>query len=142
MSATGLDMFDKTLQETNIWLNEISEHMGGDKQHAYHALRSTLHALRDRLTVEEAAHLGAQFPIMVKGIYFDGWKPAATPHKERTKDEFLHCIDDNLATAPLKGRSEDAARAVFAVLEKHVEEGQIRQVKGMLPEEIKTLWTH
>lgn len=142
MSATGLDTFDKTLQETNIWLNEISEHLGGDKQHAYHALRSTLHALRDRLTVEEAAHLGAQFPIMVKGIYFDGWKPAATPHKERTKEEFLRGIDDRLATAPLKGRSEEAAKAVFAVLEKHVEDGEIRQVKGMLPEEINTLWTH
>ncbi|WP_404383043.1 DUF2267 domain-containing protein [Caenispirillum salinarum] len=140
MSATGLEMFDKTLQETNIWLNEISEHLGGDKQHAYHALRATLHALRDRLTVEEAAHLGAQFPMMVKGIYMDGWRPGAPPHKERSKDAFLASIQERLFTVPLEGRAEDAARAVFAVLDKHVEEGQIAQVKKMLPDEINSLW--
>ena len=31
MSATGLDVFDKTLQSTNIWLGEIMEKMGWQK---------------------------------------------------------------------------------------------------------------
>jgi len=30
-------------------------------------MRATLHALRDRLTVEEVAQLGAQLPMLVRG---------------------------------------------------------------------------
>jgi uncharacterized protein (DUF2267 family) len=75
MSATGLDVFDQTLQKTNIWLKEIMDDLGPDRQRAYHALRAVLHTLRDRLTVEEAAHLSAQLPLLVRGIYFEGWHP-------------------------------------------------------------------
>jgi hypothetical protein len=32
MSATGLDVFDKTLQTTNTWLDEIMESLGPDCQ--------------------------------------------------------------------------------------------------------------
>ena len=57
MSATGLDVYDTTVQKTNRWLKEIAQtagwHEKQDKQKAYLALRSTLHALRDCLTVEE-----------------------------------------------------------------------------------------
>ena len=60
MSTTSLDVFDRTLQKTNMWLNQIMEIMGWEDRHAaYTALRATLHALRDRLTVQEAAQLAA-----------------------------------------------------------------------------------
>ena len=49
MSATGLDVFDQTLQITNIWLDEIMAKLGPDRQVAWHALGAVLHALRDRL---------------------------------------------------------------------------------------------
>lgn len=49
MSATGLDVFDKTLQTTNIWLGEIMEHHGPDRKVAWHILNVVLRALRDRL---------------------------------------------------------------------------------------------
>jgi uncharacterized protein (DUF2267 family) len=49
MSATGLDVFDKTLQTTNIWLDEIMAKFEPDRQVAWHALGAVLHALRDRL---------------------------------------------------------------------------------------------
>ena len=50
MSATGLEVFDKTLQTTNTWLKEIGDHIGPDRQRCYHALRAVLFTLRDRLT--------------------------------------------------------------------------------------------
>ena len=59
MSATGLDVFDKTIQTTNIWLDEIMEDMGPDRQVAWHTLGAVLRTLRDRLPPDLAAHLGA-----------------------------------------------------------------------------------
>ena len=59
MSANGLDAFDKTIQTTNIWLNEIMEQIGPDRQVAWKALSTVLHKLRDRLPIGLAAHLGA-----------------------------------------------------------------------------------
>ena len=48
MSATGLDVFDKTLQTTNTWLDEISEALGPDRRLAWKVLSVVPHKLRDR----------------------------------------------------------------------------------------------
>ena len=42
MSATGLEVFDKTLQATNIWLGEIMERLGPDRQVAWKVLSTVL----------------------------------------------------------------------------------------------------
>ena len=80
MSATGLEVFDKTVQTTNTWLKEIMEFTGPDRRRAYRVLAAVLHALRDRLTVDEVAQLGAQLPILVRGLYYDQWHhPSGKP---------------------------------------------------------------
>lgn len=90
MSATGLDVFDTTIQKTNNWLNELMELAGlQQRQGAYLALRATLHALRDRLPVDEVAQLGAQLPMLVRGFYYEGWDPTPKPVRARHKEEFV-----------------------------------------------------
>jgi uncharacterized protein (DUF2267 family) len=39
-----------------------------------------LHALRDRLPPEIAVHLSAQLPMLVRGIYYEGWKADERSH--------------------------------------------------------------
>lgn len=139
MSTTGLEVFDRTLQATHIWLNEIGDQLGPDRQRCYHALRAVLRALRDRLTVEEAAHLAAEMPLLVRGIFYEGFKPAHMPRAIDSEDAFLERIDQELHDiGPLAPR--DAAAAVFAVLERHVSEGEMAQVRQMLPREIRHLF--
>jgi uncharacterized protein (DUF2267 family) len=139
MAATGLDVFDKSLQTTNVWLDEIMVDLGPDRKVAYRALRAVLHTLRDRLTVDEAAHLGAQLPLIVRGIFFDMWHPAGKPDRVRSIDEFLQRIGAALAdTRPINAR--DAARSVFKTLGRHVTAGELEQVKSQLPSEIRSLW--
>lgn len=90
MSSTGLRTFDSTLQTTNVWLDELMKELGWqERQRAYHALRAVLHTLRDRLPVDEAAHLAAQLPMLIRGIYYEGWHPADKPLKQRNKEQFL-----------------------------------------------------
>ena len=139
MSQTGLPVFDKTLQLTHDWLNEIGESIGPDAQRQYHALRSVLFALRDRLTVEEAFHVSAQLPMLVRGIYWESYRPVEKPERFRSRQEFLDRVSESIDPAAAVD-PEEAARAVFAVLAKHVREGEVEDVKQMLPEDVRTLF--
>jgi uncharacterized protein (DUF2267 family) len=139
MATTGLDVFDKTLQTTHIWLDEIMAELGPNRQLAYRALRAVLHVLRDRLTTDQAAHLGAELPLLVRGIYYDAYHPAGTPLPIRATDEFLARVADELKdTRPVD--PEDATRAVFRVIGKHVSAGEVEHVVSSLPEQTRRLW--
>jgi uncharacterized protein (DUF2267 family) len=136
----GLKPFDSILQTTNIWLNEIQEQLGWqDSYRAYHALRAVLHALRDRLPVDQAAALAAQLPMLVRGFYYEGWHPHGKPRKERHKEEFLAHITAAFRDDPAVD-GEQVARAVFCVLSRHVTPGEIDNLKQSLPAELHALW--
>lgn len=140
MAMTGIAAFDRTVQKTNEWLNELMEyHDGCDRQKAYLVLRATLHALRDRLPPEEAVELSAQLPMLIRGFYFEGWRPSATPVKERHKSEFLKHIGDALRGYEL-GRPEDIARGVFRILDHRISAGEMKDVRQVLPPEIRELF--
>jgi uncharacterized protein (DUF2267 family) len=138
MSASGLAVFDETVQKTAEWLKGIAQAFGSDRHRAYQALRAVLHCLRDRLTINKAAQLGDQLPMLVRGIYYEAWHPAGKPEKIRTRENFLARIATQLSHAPIE--PEDAARAVFQVLEKHVASGEVSEVIQVLPQEIRAMW--
>jgi uncharacterized protein (DUF2267 family) len=127
MSATGLEVFD-TVQKTNRWLNDAMGLLDtGDKHKAYLAFRSTLHALRDRMTVEQVAH-------------YEDWHPTGKPLKLRTREEFLDRVAQELGGAGDGLDPEPLARAVFVVLDQRLSEGEIEDLKASLPEKIREVW--
>ena len=139
MSASGLDVFDKTLQTTHIWLKDIMDVTGPDRQVAWHVLGAVLRAVRDRVPLELAVHLGAELPILVRGTYYDQWRPELQPERYRSLGEFLDRVSAGLgATRPVDPR--DAARSVFDVLTRHLPEGQVGKVRDALPEDVRALW--
>jgi uncharacterized protein (DUF2267 family) len=139
MSATGLPVFDKTLQTTNLWLDEICQTRGPDRQVAWHALGAVLRTLRDRLPIGLAAHLGAQLPLLVRGLYYDQWDPRPRPLKLRTAKQFLEEVSQGLqGIRPVD--SVDATRSVFQVLNHHVDPDQVANVREALSEPIRRLW--
>ena len=139
MSATGLDVFDKTLQTTHIWLNEIMERLGPDRQVAWKVLGTVLHKLRDRLPIELSAHLGSQLPLLVRGVYYDQYRPHTQPSETHSAEEFTQEIAKWLSDVrPVD--PEAAIAAVFGVIERHVDPGQVGKVKGALPKPIRHLW--
>ncbi len=142
MSATGLEVFDRTLHKTHAWLKEIMGELGTEDRHkAYMALRAVLHALRDRLTVEEVAQLGAELPMLIRGLYYEGWNPTGKPLKERHKEEFLAHVARELKTPSGPALDPEAAtRAVFQVLALKVSQGELEDIRGLLPKEIRELW--
>ena len=140
MSATGLDVFDKTLQTTHIWLDELMAEIVSDRKVAWHVLGTVLRAMRDRIPLELAVHLGSQLPLLVRGLYFDQWHAAGRmDEKRRTLDAFQEPIGEQIAqTRSINARN--ATQAVFRILSRHVNPGQIEKVKHALPGEVQAIW--
>jgi len=133
------NIIDHSVETTHIWLNELAAGLGSeDPQYAYRVLRAVLHALRDRLTVNEAAQLAAQLPELIRGIYYEGWDPSRTPARYHDSKPFL----DRIASeALLAGDSEAsyAAEAVMDVVRRHISTGEFEQVLHMLPPQVRAV---
>jgi uncharacterized protein (DUF2267 family) len=143
MSMTGLDTFDTTVQKSNVWLKELMEEEGWqwqDRHRAYLSLRAVLHTLRDRLSVNEAAHLGAQLPMLIRGLYYEGWDPSNVPAQYRSRDEFLSSIRQSFQRVDENVDCEQILRSVLTTLARRVSEGEIQDIKSTLPKDILDLW--
>lgn len=140
MSATGLRVFDETLHATNTWLHEITSRMGWDeREKSYRLLRLCLHAIRDRMPVAEAAHLSAQLPLLLRGVFFEGWRPAKVPVPVHTVEEFLAPLLNGFAHEH-SFDPEAAFCEVVDVMRMHVSAGEMENVRGVMPAELKRLW--
>lgn len=137
---TQLPVLDHTIQLTNVWLKKLAEeHHLGERHNAYSALRAVLHALRDRLTPQQAVHFGAQLPLLVRGIYYEGWHLAEKPSGDRHVEEFLARVNAELPPA-FPRDALGVTTAVFDLLWKELDPGEIAKVIGTLPVPLRVLW--
>jgi uncharacterized protein (DUF2267 family) len=139
MSQSHVAFLDHAVQETNIWLKAIARQLHfDDRHHAYSALRAVLHALRDRLPPAVAVHLGAQFPTLVRGIYYEGWHMAGKPTKDRSAQEFA---DHVLAELPPQFPIDPVTvtRGVLAILWEKLDPGEFAKLMNHLPESLRSL---
>ena len=127
------------LAKSETWINDVKNELEiADEERAYLALRAGLHALRDRLSVEETAHFSAQLPMMVRGLFFEGWRPGRKRPALRSRESFLEAIERKMPRGKLS--ADAVARAVFRVLDKHVSRGQLDNVRHSLPLRVADLW--
>jgi len=62
MTHDRVEIIDRTVEKTHAWLNELAAELGtDDKRDPYRALRAVMHAIGDRLTVDETAHWRPSF---------------------------------------------------------------------------------
>jgi uncharacterized protein (DUF2267 family) len=132
--------FKTTEDKTNHVLKIIEEAYDWPKerrQQSYDALRAVLHALRDRLTVQESSDFAAQLPMLIRGLYYEGWKPSKVPVRmdkeaflERVRQQFPYRI--NVAT-------EDLVVTVLGALNEYVTEGELEDIRSIMPNDIAAL---
>jgi len=131
MSFTGVDSPDRSIDKANAWLADIDAGFGtGDRRLAYRVLRAWLHNLRDRLSVEVAAHFTAQLPELLRGVFFDGWNPSRVPQKHDRARYVTRFASE------ARVRDSDVAKAagiVTAVARRRMSGGVVAQVFERLP---------
>ena len=139
--------FDKYVQKANLLIKEIAEELklGEDRPKAYRIFKAVLHALRNKISTEESLQLISQLPMLIKGVYVDGWKLNPNAQKARTVEDFLEDVkkeegvigewdfeDDEIGLAYVMG--------VFKVLSRHVSEGEIEDIRRVFPEDMRFLF--
>ena len=132
MSFTGVGSLDRSIGKCNAWLAGIEEGFGThDRCLAYQVVRAWLHNLRDRLTVEVAAHFAVQLPELLRGVFYDGWNPSRVP-LEYGRGEYL----TRFAREARIHNSDvpKAAAVVTAVVRRHMSAGVVDEAFALLPE--------
>jgi uncharacterized protein (DUF2267 family) len=141
MTSNGLEVFDSTLQKTHIWLDEIMGELAVGRRAAWHVLGAVLRAIRDRIPLELGAHFSAQLPLLVRGAYYDQFRPADIPIPVRHWDDFLALLVIDTIDVDAAISLARAAEAVFGVLSRHIDRGEIAKVQQAFPHDIREKWT-
>jgi uncharacterized protein (DUF2267 family) len=134
-----MNLFAKMNQQANIWVKDMMAALGTKDGHkALHALRAGLQALRDRLSVDQAAQLSAQLPLIIRGMFFEGWDPSSTPMRIRHRTEFLALVREKYAPREDLA-AEDIMRSLFRVLDRHIAAGEVGHLMVTLPEDLTAI---
>jgi uncharacterized protein (DUF2267 family) len=136
---TSIPNFSHSAQQAQHWVNEQATELGWSDRRAFHLLKAVLTTLRDWLSPEEAADLSAQLPTLIRGIYFEGWNPADAPAAERKKQDFIMRVESALGYET-NINYDGAINAVFALIDRHISQGESVQVRASMKKSLRQLW--
>lgn len=140
MSVQDLGGIDHTIQLTRDWLNELRERLGWpSRRDATRLMRAVLCELRDRLPHAEAADLSAEMPLLIRGMFYEGWNPARPPVVDGSAEAFEAAVAARLGRLERYRGLTDIA-AVFAVLANRLSVQELRQARRALPRALRDLW--
>lgn len=138
--STGLPIFDTTVQETNEWLRLVEAKLPPcSRQQAYGALRAVLHVLRDRLPMDAVLGLSAQLPMLLRGVFLEGWRPGEGPSDIRDPQDFAKAVAGRLPPS-FPREPSGAAEAVFAAMAARLDPGEVAKLIQHLPTALRILW--
>jgi len=137
MSEQGLETIESTTQKTYEWIARIAEAMHMEKRDAWKSLRAVLQTLRDRLPVDLAVHFGAQLPMLLRGLYYEGWEPSQVPIK-MSREEFLAAVQSRVIADRVID-PEETVQTVLAIVADHAGGGELEKVMHSLPKDMQSL---
>src|SRR6266540_972683 len=91
IKQTMTNIFDKDCREANRFIRNLALQLGtpNDTDHAMRVLQSVFKELRRRIIPDESLHLISQLPLILKGMYVDGWNVNEPLSEAKTFNEFL-----------------------------------------------------
>ncbi|PYJ25462.1 MAG: DUF2267 domain-containing protein [Verrucomicrobia bacterium] len=138
MSQQGLETIESTTQKTHEWIARVAEALHMEKRDAYKSLRAVLQTVRDRLQVDIAVHFGAQLPMLIRGLYYEGWEPSKVPIK-LSRQQFLDSIREKIVADRVIDPLE-TTQAVLSMVSTYIGGGEIDKVKHSFPHDMQSLF--
>lgn len=136
--------FEKYAAEGNHFLNEVAHELDCDRNYAARVTRAVLHAVRDRIPPDDAVQFAQGLPMAIKAVYFDQYNLSQVPVVIRHPEDFIDFVrykdgESGRRDFPDNTDVEDAIAAVFRVLERHMDYGQVEQIKRVFNDEMAYL---
>lgn len=136
---TGVELLDRSLQTTLEWVGAVDARMNTrNPRLALTSLQSTLQSVRDQMTPAQAVRFADHLPLPLKGAFFEGWHPSATP-RAASRDEFLARIEAT-AFRRIGITVERAVKASLEVLSRHIPAQVMVEASAALPPDLRSLW--
>lgn len=127
--------FNKYVQDGEEFVREVAAETSApwDMIRAFRILRAVLHTLRDGLPVTASLRLIAQFPMLLKAVYVDGWQSGGTIKSITTPGDFIEAVRKEGGAGLIREFIKDSdvtqdVRAVFLVVKRHVSDGEMEDV--------------
>jgi uncharacterized protein (DUF2267 family) len=131
--------FGGAIQVAEEWIDDLTRRLGWhDREKVYLAFVATLHALRDSLPIHEAVFLGDYLPILLRGLYYEGWR-LSKYSSFKNRDAFLERIQEGVHRDPGID-AEHVARAVLALLAERLPASELEDVKAVTPKALRAFW--
>jgi uncharacterized protein (DUF2267 family) len=130
----------RAMQTYAAFMREVQEHVPVPRDEAERIVLAVIGTLEQRLISTEATDLEAQLPSLLQDLLQASYEPTGRRPRDIDKKSFIATIADRLEISP--EQAEEWARGVFRTLENRVSAGEIEQVKNMLPEDIRALWSN
>lgn len=130
--------FAHAVEHAERWLAAYAD---PDRRRGWMAIRAVLQAIRDQLTHAEAAHFAAQLPMLFRGAFYEGWRPAETPKRAEDVQAFVESVEAHLP--PGQQHDLDAVLAVqeaVAALARCGMGPELAHVRGLLPKAVQEVW--
>jgi uncharacterized protein (DUF2267 family) len=139
--------FEKHCIKGRDFLQKTADNLGypNDLIKAERILKAVLHSLRNRLSVEDSFQFMSQLPLLIKGIYVDGWKISKEFVRIKHLDEFINEVKHeagNTAEVDFSNNSIaiNSIKNVFKTIVQQVSPGEVEHLKAVFPKELKQLW--
>ena len=135
-----IHVFERTTHEAHEWVNDLAGRTGWtNEREVLRLMRVVLCKIRDHLPVDEMAQFSAQLPMILRGMFFEGWQPKLTPVHERHTAELVAAVEEKVGDV-LDYRGEADIKGVFEVINKHISRGEVEDVRACLPQELRDFW--
>lgn len=139
--------FDKYAQDGNKFLKDLAADLGHPEEinRAAIVLRSTLHILRDRITMAESLNLVSQLPMFLKAVYVENWKYREKPERIGNIDEFKEKVKEEQLRYGEEEfdwdiHTDEIIKKVFKVLGRYVSEGEMKDIHAQVPDALHPLF--
>src|SRR5438270_1274802 len=139
MSQQGIETIESTTQKSHEWIARVAETEHMEKRDAWKALRAVLQTVRDRLPLDVAVHFGAQLPMLIRGMYYEGWEPSKVPIK-MAREEFLAVVQSKIIADRVIDPVE-TVQNVLGVVAAHTGNGELEKVMLSLPKDMQSLFS-
>ncbi|RWJ52648.1 DUF2267 domain-containing protein [Mesorhizobium sp.] len=130
---------NQSLQATQNWIGDLARRLRWhDRERVYQLLIAVLHALRDCLDRDQAVYMGAQLPAVLRGFYYEGWRPDRRAIT-RNRNSFLDRVHDGVHRDPAVD-PEEVARSVLAQFADRLRAVGVEDPKASVPRVLHNLW--